>query len=70
MDSARMEMIADRLRPHLDEVFDGFVLMGYMPDENGDHLRIIFHNGSNDAAITDGLKPALVVAKAWAGGHL
>ena len=76
MDQATADFIKEKLKPHIDEVFDGYVLVGYARHADGTRKRLcIFNDGvrddgsCDDAAVADGIRPLVVVARTWGMGQ-
>jgi hypothetical protein len=64
------EDLKRRLTPHLEELgVEAFVIFGYAKNADGKTTRWVVVNNGNDAAYTDGLRPAILFAMGW-GGHL
>lgn len=60
-------MLRERLGPHIGEHFDCWLLLGYIPTDNGPQ-RMVVYNDQNNAMFKDALRPALVGAIRWAHG--
>jgi hypothetical protein len=55
-----------RIKPQLDELgFEGFVLVGYARDTNGNVGRCMIADGKNNPMIKDALQPMVHMAMAW-----
>lgn len=62
------EELHRRINPHLEELgIEGFVMMGYARQPNGRMVRVVAINDGRDAAIGDGLRPAILFAMGWSG---
>lgn len=84
MDPAVSDIVKSRIKPMVDEVFDGYVIMGYHTDSQGVRQRIILHNtgarnvvqvgeerkdlGPKDCALFDAMEVPVAMARQWAGG--
>lgn len=65
MDKPTLAMITQKLHPHISEVFDGYVIVGYHTDLEGRRRRLVIADASKDAAIKDGLRPFLAHGMGW-----
>lgn len=67
MDKSTEAILAERVIPHLKDVFDGFVIVGYRTDADGIRRRLAIAETGNDVAVFDGLRPHIMNAVAWRG---
>ena len=62
------EELRRRLQPHLEEVgVEAFVIIGYARGTDGRTKHLVAVNPGQDAAIRDGLRPAILFAMGWSG---
>ncbi len=62
------EDLKRRLSPHLEELgVEGFVIVGYARKPDGHTTHLVAINPGQDAAIRDGLRPAIMFAMGWSG---
>lgn len=72
MDAATTDILRNRVKPLLNEVFDGFVIIGYHTDADGKRMRFMtFDDGRKpdgsvkDVAVADGLSAMIQVGRNW-----
>lgn len=65
MDPATLAHFNQRVRPVLNESFDGFLVMGYVTNSKGKRERVALVDGGSDAAIVDALQPYIMQANMW-----
>ncbi len=62
------EDLKRRLTPHLEELgVEAFVILGYARKADGKTTHLVAINPGQDAAIRDGLRPAILFAMGWSG---
>ncbi len=63
------DMIKARVGPHLNEHFEGFVVMGYVTTDAGIR-RLVIYNDNKNPILADALRVPLSVAAKWGMGQL
>lgn len=64
------DILRTRVMPLLDEVLDGYLIVGYHTGSDGCRTRAIIINDSRDLAVMDGLRPIVRLGEQWASRGL